>query len=164
MEGESEKRYCRRVPLRMVATPFDLCRVRQRVLRHVVIADLHGYSFFQTLKKFRQTGAGGGEYRVVNTIFSPWFKVELKPKVERCVGRIGGVVEEGDDDDDMALWGRSCSRFQTWNFLFAIEEDHTEPPRRDWQKFAGLNACAKKIRGVIGSPPLPWLVSEPALL
>ena len=48
MEGEGEKRYCSRVPLRM-ATMLFACRVRQRVSRHVVIVGVHG--FFQLLQK-----------------------------------------------------------------------------------------------------------------
>jgi len=74
MEVESEKRYCRRVPLRVVATLFDLCRMRQRVLRHVGIAGVHGFYFFQTLEKFRQTGAGGDERRAGSTVFSPFIE------------------------------------------------------------------------------------------
>ena len=43
MKGESEKRYCGRVPLRMATMLFDLCRVRQRVLRHVGIVGVHRF-------------------------------------------------------------------------------------------------------------------------
>ena len=49
MEGEGEKRYCGRVPLRMATMLFDLCRVRQRVLRHVGIVGVYG--FFPQLRR-----------------------------------------------------------------------------------------------------------------
>jgi len=45
MEGEGEKRYCGRVPLRAATMLFDPCRVRQRVLRHVGIAGVYGFFF-----------------------------------------------------------------------------------------------------------------------
>jgi hypothetical protein len=50
MEGEGEKRYCGRVPLRMATMLFDLCRVRQRVLRHVGLAGTCAF-FLQLSKK-----------------------------------------------------------------------------------------------------------------
>jgi len=67
MEEEGEKRYCGRVPLRMATMLSTFCRMRQRVLRHVVMVGVRG--FFSTLQKSSKLGLVGDERRVYLELF-----------------------------------------------------------------------------------------------
>lgn len=122
MGGEGEKRYCRRVPLRMATMPLDpLPRASTRFTSR-------GSNKRSRIFQPKKSGSRGWSRSNVYWYFCGsrrgW---NLNFKVERWADRRGvlsRIPRAQRGSDDMAPWTRSHSRFQISEVLFTVGEDY----------------------------------------